>query len=118
MIERFTQINQELTDIRITNKMTMSVAIHIHGMTSRLHPGLTWVMKERARDFNGIYYSYGCELDGKLGRVNFDVFGGSAPRSNNKFEVRDQGIYLIKEDTNESLQVAQWRPHDPGCFIL
>ena len=93
-------------EIWVTNKMSKVIDIQLHSNSTKnshserqgLREGQTKIFSKKSRAGVGHTRIYEVELWWDAKHTRFYAYGEGAPRENNKFEVRELGVYLIKDD--------------------
>ena len=104
-------------DVRVTNKTITVIKYQFinrkgeSGEVELLESGLTRFFSKKARDGLGHTTKYELDIWWENKNARIFIFGENAPRDKNRYEVREQGIFLVekKGGEREEFQVANWK---------
>ena len=99
-------------DVRVTNKTNKIIKLQLidrKGKRSAMEvveSGVTRFYSKKARDGPGRTTHYELDVRWEDKRKRIFIYGKNAPRKDDRYEVREQGIFLVENDGE--FKAAQW----------
>ena len=95
-------------DVRVTNKTNKIIKLQLinrKGKRSAMED-VTRFYSKKARDGPGRTTHYELDIRWEDKRKRIFIYGKNAPRKDNRYEVREQGIFLVENEGE--FKAAQW----------
>ena len=101
----------ESTDVRVVNKMRTTVTFQLYQngeefrSSDSITMGMTSIFSEMAWNTAGIPFSYECAFYANNKESRVFIYGERVPRAKNRFELREQGVFLIERNGSYTEEV-------------